>query len=221
MVREDWGKAGNSISCGVMRPVSGFDRPVVQWLFVVLGLVLIAVAAAEAAALLRARTLIGELRTADLNGLVEREQLQAQAAREQAAREALSLELARQRGAGAAVTQPTLTLSPLRKRGAQPPEPTVGNPADNQSIQLRLLVPDGAEPPTAHYTIVVRTWTGGDLVWSRAGLTLSSVDKKRMVTAFVTGDVFAPGAYEIALTRHAGEANPDVASYEVAVRPDR
>src|SRR5204863_3138445 len=118
-----------------MRPVSGFGRPVVQWLFVVLGLALIAVAAAEAAALLRARTVIGELRTADLNGRIEREQLEAHIARERAAREALSLELARRRGAGAAVTQPTLTLSPLRKRGAQPPEPTVGKPADNQSIQ--------------------------------------------------------------------------------------
>ena len=220
MVPEDWGKAGNSISCGVMRPVSGLDRPLVQWLFIVLGLVLIVVAAAEAAVLLRARVRIEQLRTADMNGRIERDHLHAEVAREQAAREAFSLELARQRGSSA-VTQPTLTLSPLRKRGAQPPDPTVGKPAGNQSIQLRLIVPDGTEPPTARYTIVVRSWTGGDTLWSRTGLTLSTVDKKPMVTAFITGDVFAAGAYEIALSRQAGEASAEVASYELAVRPDR
>jgi hypothetical protein len=218
MVPEDWGKAGNSISCGVMRPVSGFDRPGVQWLFILLGIALIAVAVGEAAALLRARAAIRSLRAESVNDRVTREQLEARAAREQSARESLSLELARQRGAGAAVTQPTLTLTPLRKRGAQPPDPTVAKPAEGQSIQLRLVLPPGAEPPDARYTIVVRTWTRGDTVWSRGGVAMSTVDNKRMVTTFITGDVFSPGAYEIALTRHAGEMTADVSSYEVGIR---
>jgi protein involved in polysaccharide export with SLBB domain len=40
------------------------------------------------------------------------------------------------------------------------------------------------------------------------------------VTAFVTGDVFAPGAYEVALTAVAADKKiADVAAYEIAVRP--
>ncbi len=156
-----------------------------------------------------------------MNARLEREQLQAHAARDQAAREALSLELARQRGAAAPGARPTLTLSPLVKRAAQPPEPTVGKQPDNQSIQLRLLLPPGAEPQSARYTIVVRTWTGGDAVWSRGGLTPSTADGKRVVTAFIAGDVFAPGPYEITLTRNASDTRTEVAAYEVAIRPDR
>jgi hypothetical protein len=203
-----------------MRPVSGFERAGLQWLFVGLGIVLIVVAALEGAALVRARTQIATLRAADLDARIELDKLSAQAARDQAARESLALQLARQRGAGAAVTHPTLTLSPLNKRGAQPPDPTVAKPADHQSIQLRLRLPARAEPPEARYTIVIRTWSGGDVVWSRGGLTATTLDDTRMVPAFITGDVFAPGAYEIALTRTAGGGNPtDVASYEIAIHP--
>ena len=201
-----------------MRPVSGFDRPAVQWLFMVLGIALIGVAGGETLVLLRARAEIRSLRAESLNDRSAREQLEARAAREQSARESLSLELARQRGATAAVTQPTLTLAPLRKRGAQPPDPTVTKPADSQAIQLRLVLPTSPEPPDARYSIVVRTWTGGATVWSREGVTMSTVDHKRMVTAFITGDVFTPGAYEIALTRHAGETTAEVSSYEVGIR---
>ena len=201
-----------------MRPVSGFDRPGVQWLFIVLGIALIVAAGGEAVVLRRAGAEIRSLRAESLNDRIAREQLEARAAREQSARESLSLELTRQRGAGAAVTQPTLTLTPLRKRGAEPPEPTVAKPAESQVIQLRLVLPTGAEPSNARYTIVLRTWTGGDAIWSRGGVTMSTVDNKQMVTALVTGDVFAPGAYEIALTRRGGEAMTEVASYEVGIR---
>jgi len=203
-----------------MRPVSGFERPALQWLFIGLGLILILVAAGEGAALLRARAELATLRAADLNARTEIDKLSAEAARERAAREAFSLQLARQRGAAAPVTQPTLTLSPLMKRGAQPPEATVARPPDHQSIQFRLLLPGRTEPQAAGYTIVIRTWSGGDTVWSRSGLTMTTVDNKRMVAAFITGDVFTPGAYEVALTRTVTGSSPaDVASYEVAIRP--
>lgn len=203
-----------------MRPVSGFDRPGLQWLFVALGVVLMSVAAAEGVALLRLRGQIETLRASDLNSRIELDGLRAQTAREQATREALTLELARQRSSGDAVRQPTLTLSPLIKRGAQPPDPTVAKPADHQSIQLRLVLPARSEATDARYSIAIRTWSGGETVWSRGGLITTTVDGKRMVAAFITGDVFAPGAYEIALTRMTGaSAAVDVASYEVAVRP--
>ena len=202
-----------------MRPVSGFERPAVQWLFVALGVVLIGVAAGEAVALRRARTQIDSLRAADLNTRIEQERLQGQIAREQAARESLTLQLARQSGAGAPAVQPTLTLSPLTHRGAQPPDPTVVQPADNQLIQLRLLLPTSAKSEVSHYRVVVRLWSGGDAVWSRGGLTVSTVEKKRMVTASISGDVLVPGAYEIALTTDAADKSADVAAYEVGVRP--
>jgi hypothetical protein len=219
MIPEDWGKAENSISCALMRPVSGFERPGLQWLFVAFALVLIAVAATEAVAVRRARWERTSLRAAELNQRVELDQLRAQAARERAARESFALELARERRRGAAPSQPTLTLSPLSKRGAHPPEPTVGKPADDQSIQLRLLLPRENEAAAGRYTIVIRTWSGGDLVWSRGGLQSTTIDKTRMVACFITGDVFAPGAYEIALTRASADKGGDVAAYEVAIRP--
>lgn len=203
-----------------MRPVSGFDRPGLQWLFIAIGLVLIGVAAAEGVALRRVRAQVAAARAADLNSRIELDQLRVQTAREQAAREALTLELARQRGIGRAVTQPTLTLLPLIKRGAQPPEPTVAKPVESQSIQLRLVLPARQEPADARYSIAIRSWSGGEIVWSRGGLTMTTVENKRMVMAFISGDVFTPGAYEIALTRTIPGGNlAEVASYEIAVRP--
>jgi hypothetical protein len=205
-----------------MRQVSGFERPGVQWLFVGLGVVLIGVAVGEAVALRRARVHVESLRAVDLNARIQEEQLRAQISREQAARESLSLELARQRGPGAPAVQPTLTLSPLVRRGPQPPDPTVVRPADNQLIQLRLLLPAAAKSEVARYRVAVRMWTGGDAVWSRGGLIPSTTENKRMVTAFISGDVFAPGAYEVVLTTDAGDKSADVAAYEVGVRaPDR
>ena len=41
-----------------------------------------------------------------------------------------------------------------------------------------------------------------------------------MVAAFITGDVFAPGAYEVALTSVSSDKKiADVAAYQIAVRP--
>jgi len=203
-----------------MRPVSGFDRPGLQWLFIGIGVVLMSVAVAEGIVLMRARAQLTAARAADLNSRIELDQLRAQTAREQAAREALTLELARQRGSGGAVTQPTLTLSPLIKRGAQPPDPTVAKPAESQSIQLRLVLPARHEAADAGYSIAIRSWSGGDIVWSRGGLKMTTVENKRMVIAFISGDVFMPGAYEIALTRTIAGGNlAEVASYEIAVHP--
>jgi hypothetical protein len=202
-----------------MRPVGGFDRPVLQWLFVALGLALILAAAAEAVGLRRARTQIEALRAADLNRRLERQQLEARVAREQAARESLTLEIARLRGGNAAggAPTPTLTLTPLKTRGATPPPPTVAVPAPAQAIELRLVL--GAAPQRAKsYAITLRRWSGGEVVWSRGGLEALTVEGKPMVTARITGDVLTAGAYELALTANTPEGSAaDVASYELAV----
>jgi len=220
MIPKNWGKARDSISCDVMRPVSGFDRPGLQWLFVALAVVLVGLVAAETVGLRRLRGQVESLRASDLNARVEREQLQARIAREQSAREAFSLEAARLRGGShAGASQPTLTLSPLTRRGATPPEPTVERPAENQAIQLRLLLPPGPASRASNYSVAVRAWSGGETIWSRSGLAASAVEGRAMVTAFVTGDVLAPGAYEVALTAVSSDKKiADVAAYEIAVR---
>lgn len=204
-----------------MRPVSGFERPGVQWLFAAVGVVLIAAALLEAAALQRSRREMTALRAAELNARLQHEELQVTAARERTARQALSLEVARLRGGAAGgSTLTTLTLSPLTSRGATPPEPTVETPAESQVVQLRLELPARAAR-TGNYAVVVRAWSGGEILWSRGGVRASSVDGHAMVTTFVTGDMLAPGAYEIALTRTSPDGknvNEDVASYELACR---
>ena len=219
MVPKNWGKVGDSISCAVMRPVSGFDRPGLQWLFVGLGAVLVIVAVIEAVGLRRLRHEIATLRASDLSGRIERQELQAKAAREQSAREALSLEIARLRGGTrAGVSGPTLTLSPLLKRGPSPPEPTVEPPSESQPIQLRLVLPSGPAASAATYVVTVRTWSGGETIWSRSGVRATTVDGRPMVTAFITGDVFAPGVYEVTLARRALDGREsEIAAYEVAV----
>ncbi len=206
-----------------MRAVAGLDRPAVQWIYVALGVVLIVVAAGEAVALRRARARIESLHAADLNGRIEQERLENRLAHEQATREALTLELARLRaptgsGQGASPpTYPTLTLTPLTTRGAQPPEATVARPPAEQVILLRLVLPAGRLAPSTRYGVVVRTWSGGETIWQRGGVGASIIDGKPMVAAFVTGDVFGTGAYEVLLTS-VGEKPADVASYEIAVR---
>lgn len=201
-----------------MRPVNGFQRPGFQWLFVALGVVLVVVAAAEGITLRRMRADGATLRAAELNTRIELDRVRALLAREQASREALTLELTRQRSRGDGINQPTLTLSPLTTRAAQPPDPTVTKPADQQSIQLRLVLPSVAEPRDARYSIAIRRWSSGETVWSRSGLRMTPLEKGPMVTAFITGDVLAPGAYEIALSRLGAEGAVEVAGYEVSIR---
>lgn len=204
-----------------MRPVSGLDRPALQWLFVILGGVLVVVAMMEAVGLRRLRNEIAVVRASDLNARIEREQIERREAHERSGREALSLEIARLRGAARpGASPPTLTLSPLTARGATPPAPSVEEIPESQSVQLRLLLPAGRAAMAANYAIVVRSWSGGDTIWSRGGLRASTVDERRMVTAFITGDVFEPGAYEVALTTISPDGKSiDVAAYEVAVGP--
>jgi hypothetical protein len=201
-----------------MRPVSGFERPVVQWSFVALGVVLVAVAAGEAVGLRRARAQIESLRAANLNDRVEQEQLERRLTREQATRDALALELARARaGASTPAAPPTLTLTPLTRRGVQPPDASVSQPTPAEAIQLRLVLPSARATPTARYSITVRTWSGGETIWQRTGLASTTVDGKPMIAAFITGDVLTAGAYEVILNT-AGDRAVEIATYEIGVR---
>src|SRR4051794_16471163 len=128
-----------------MRSVHGFDRPMLQWIFVALALVLIAVAGGGAIAVRRTRATNEALRLAALNARLDRQQLEARFAREQSARESFSLELARQHGtvSNGQPAEPTLTLLPLSVRRSAPPEATVAAPASVRSLELRLVLPHG------------------------------------------------------------------------------
>ncbi len=203
-----------------MRPISGFDRPVLQYLFVVLALSLIGVAAWGAVSVKRATREIERLHAEELNARVEREHLEARAARERSARESLALQLARGRAGSdsKAADMPTLTLAPLGRRGPAPPPASVAPPAPAQVIALRLVLPRGADPRATTYQVAIRTWSGGLTIWSRGGLSAIDVDGRRVVQAQITGDVFAPGSYEALLTiLTADGAQQDVGAYEVTV----
>src|SRR3954464_12526930 len=144
-----------------MRGVRGFETPALQWIFVVLAVALIVIATGEALGLRRSRSVIAELRAADLNSRMERQQLEAALAREQAARESFALELGRVRGSvsTSAASEPTLTLTPIVTRRTTPPDPTVAVPAPAQSILLRLLLPAGRARSAESYSVAVRTWS--------------------------------------------------------------
>ena len=203
-----------------MRPISGFERPVLQWLFVALSVILIAVAARAAWVARRAIADAAFARSTEAGGRLERQRLDAQLARERSAREALTLDLARTRDGNAesARLMPTLTLEPLTTRGASPPEPTVSTQHATQVIELRLVLPAAARPHT-RFEVVLREWTTGRLVWSRGGLSPSTVGRQSMLATFVTGDLFRPGAYEVLVSGVGSDGQTTgIASYDVAFK---
>jgi hypothetical protein len=205
-----------------MHPVRGLERPVFQWGFVALGVLLIAIAGGEALGLRRAHEALALLRAADLNSRTDRQQLETRLAREQAARESFALEVGRMRGSlsAAAAAVPTLTLSPIVTRRSTPPAPTVAAPAPAQSILLRLLLPSGQRQSDRRYAIALRSWSQGDVVWSRGDLHTSEIGGKAAVVARLTGDVLTAGAYELRLTDITQGTSPvDVAFYEIAIAP--
>ena len=196
-----------------MRPVRGFDRPLLQWMFIGVSVLLVAIAAFEAVALRRERAQREALHAANLEGRLDRQQLEMQLAREKSAREALSLEVARLRTPGDLMPPaPTLTLTPMTAPSATPPVPTVDQPVPDELIALRLALPAEVEPG-GRFTISLRSWSGGPVLWMRGNLPATRVDRVGMVTATISGDVLVPGAYELILTAEGAQ----VASYQVTV----
>lgn len=205
-----------------MRSVSGLDRPVIQWTFVALGVVLIALTAAEAVAIRRVRARIEEARTAEMNARLDRQQLEIELVRERSAREALSIEVARLRGAATpgGAAPPTLTLTPLAKRGGTPPAPSVQAPAAGQVIELRLELPRQVATGLHGFTIAIRQWSSGETLWARGGLSAARNGGRPAVAALVTGDALAAGPYEILLSAVTPAGQPaEVATYEVTIAP--
>jgi hypothetical protein len=204
-----------------MRPVSGFERPWIQWTFVAIGLLLVGIAAAEAIAIRRAREATEEVRAAEMNARLDRQQFELQLAHERSTREALAIEVARLRGTASQHAEPpTLTLTPLVKRGPTPPEATVDQPPAQLPIQLRLILARTPPPGMKDATITLRSWSTGQTLWSRSGLAVATVDARPTVTALITGDALTAGAYELLLTAKDPAGQPvALATYEVTVAP--
>lgn len=204
-----------------MRPVRGFERPLLQWMFIGVSMLLVAIVAVEAVALRRERGRRDALLAANLEGRLDRQQLEMQLAREQAAREALSREVARLRGSADAAGRPlpSLTLTPTTTPSATPPEPSVDRPAPEQLIALRLALPRTGETGDL-FSVSLRSWSGGPVLWMRGNLSATRVDGRRLVIAPISGDVLARGAYEVTLSTAGANGQPSqwVASYQVTIR---
>ena len=198
----------------VVRPVSGLDRPIIQWTFVLFGAVLIAISASTGVALTRARRAIATTRAEAEQARIERDRLDEALTRERAARESFMLQLGRERHAADAAP-PTLTLTPVTSRSARGPELAVPSPRA-PLVQLRLMLP----PRTAldrPFSITLRSWTTGEVLWSRGSIRASEANAKPAVLATIASDVLLPGPYELLLT--AGTPAAEVAGYEVSIVP--
>jgi len=209
----------------VMRPVKGLDNPLVQWVLLAGCLAVTALLVLQTRSMQRMSRQVDDLLAAEREATDERQSLEAQLARERATREALSLEIARLRarlpeGEAAAGEAATLTLVPPGNRGATPPEPTVEAPDRAQIVELRLLMPDAVGDEFKDFRISARDWSTGLVRWSRAGVPLAVVEGRRAIVLYVTGEMLAPGAYELSVTpiSNGTDASEPVASFEVGVR---
>ena len=205
-----------------MRPISGFDRPAFQWLFLSLAVALIGVAGAAAWHARRSADAAAQLRAAEEQARFDTQRLDAQLARERSTREALALELSRLRAGGDAAlprTMPTLTLMPTDTRGPTPPAPSVTAQHATQVVELRLLLPRGKHSQYARFEVVLRDWSGGDVLWSRGGLVPSAIEGRAAAITFLTGDVLRAGSYELLLSGVTRDGQKhEVAAYEISIK---
>lgn len=196
-----------------MRGVSGLERPAIQWTFVVCGVALIGISTWTGVALVRARRAIEVARAEAQQASLDREQTEASLARERAARESYMLQLGRERRAAAPAASPTLTLTPVKTRSARGPELAVPSTAA-AVVQLRLVLPPRSALDRP-FAITLRSWTSGEVLWSRASLRAGDANGKPAVVANLASDVLTPGPYELLLT--SGTPPSEVAAYEVSI----
>jgi hypothetical protein len=161
------------------------------------------------------RASVQELKRDTAQAHLDRDQIEASLARERSAREAMTLELGRERVANAPVSVPTLTLPPVTVKSPKGPETAVPS-TTAPVVELRLVLPRGSATDRA-FSVALRSWTTGEVLWTRAQLRAGSADGKPAILAPLTSDVLAPGQYEVQLT--AGTPPTTVAVYEVAVVP--
>ena len=67
------------------------------------------------------------------------------------------------------------------------------------------------------FAITLRSWTSGEMLWSRASLRPGEVSAKPAVITNLASDVLTTGSYELLLTT--GTPPTDIAVYEVSIIP--
>jgi hypothetical protein len=198
-----------------VRAVSGLDRPAIQWTFVICGVALVAISTWTGVALVRAWRSLEEARAEAQQATRDREQTEASLVRERAARESYMLQLGRERHAAASATNPTLTLTPVKARSSRGPELAVPSTAA-PLVELRLLLPPRT-PLDRPFAITLRSWTSGEMLWSRGSLRPGEVNTKPAVVTNLASDVLTTGSYELLLT--SGTPATEIAVYEVSIIP--
>ena len=144
----------------------------------------------------RSRAVIAELRAAELNSRLGRQELETQLAREQAARESFALELGRVRGSvpTTVASEPTLTLCISNGHPSPRTSGSHGRSACTRAdrscfacwcrraaLVLLIVMPSPSGPGQRE-----------NVVWSRSDRRSSVIDGKTAVIARLTGDVFSP-----------------------------
>lgn len=199
-----------------MRSLPGFDRAAVQWAFTAASIVLVGVTILVTLEV-RRRSDDVRMLTKELEGArAEISRLEGQLVRERSTREALALELGRRRDPSTSATPPSLTLYPESRRTGQPPAASLAAPGPDGLIQLRLVLPAAVRvEATAPLDLALRDWSSGKVMWTRGNLRPDLVEHRSAVSAYVSGDLLASGAYELVLRNAAGDA---IASYELVIQ---
>jgi hypothetical protein len=174
-----------------IRGVPGADRPIVQWILLLLCVAIIV----QAGVLIRrdretqqgVRAMAQDLRAAT----ARQEALEREVARERSAREAFEIGLGRERAAN---TLPGIPLEPGLDDSGKPKQ-QLRLPRDAARVQL--VLPIGGRR-FDRYRAAIKAWNGGDELWFHA-MIRANVDPRRLFVA-VPIEILAPGAYSLLLS---------------------
>jgi hypothetical protein len=169
--------------------VPGGDRPVVQWMLIAAGIVIVVLAALLIQRQRQDRATIGALQAAvrDLTG--QHEELERQLARERAAREAFQIGLGRERTINAPVA---VALQPGLDRSGSLTQLRI--PKDLPRITLVLPLAASYD----RYRAALRDFTSGDELWSHARLRPEAGSKR--LDLVLPAEVLVSGRYELVLS---------------------
>ncbi len=174
-----------------IRGIPGAERPLVQWLLVVLCATIVVLAVGLMWRERGETTALRQLRQ-DLDARAASERtLEGQVARERAARQAFEIGLGRERAANSI---PGIPLQPGLDRSGHPTQ-TIRIPPDTSRVQLILPLKGKRFD---RYRAALRPWSGGDEVWMHAMLR-ADLDPHRLFVA-VPVDVLVARAYELSLS---------------------
>ena len=199
-----------------MRGIKGLDRPGWQWGLVAACVVLIASVIAAALTIRRANARMADVEVVYQRARTQLEQMEADLARERAAREAFAHEVTRLRASGQPDSAaPVVTLEPSKTRGATPPDAAAQAVAPEQVVLLRFVLPPKAVQNSQGYQVTARDWSSGQVRWVRGALSPVKGERSSALVFSITGEMLPAGSYEFLVSGDGRET----ATYELSVRP--